>query len=192
MSFIEIRGERVVLRDRRPEDVEACLRWITVETAWQDWDAPWEGKSITPPEKVEETQRTMLENIAKPLPTPRSLLYVQRICGPLIGRVNYYGHDPVNRTVDVGVGIWESAFWNQGLGTEALRLWLDYVFTNLDVHRVGLGTWSGNVRMIRCAEKCGFLLEGRFREAREVRGQRYDSLGFGLLRRDWEALRGPL
>ena len=188
-DFVEIRGEWVVLRDPRPEDVEARLGWITVETAWQEWDAPWEGRKIVPPEQVDETRRTMLENLSKPRPTPRSLLYIERVGGPLIGRVNYYGHDPVNRTVWVGIGIWESAFWNQGLGTEALRLWLDHVFANLDVHRVALGTWSGNVRMVRCAEKCGFVLEERFPGQREVRGQRYDGLSFRLLRTEWEARR---
>jgi len=201
-GLIEIRGSRVALRDPRPEDVEARIRWVTVEIAWQDWDAPWEGKSIVPPEKIDETRRTMLDNMSKPLPSPRSVLYVQRIGGPLIGRVSYYDHDAVNRVVSVGVGIWESPYWNQGLGTEALRLWLDYVFTNLDVHRISLGTWSGNVRMMRCAQKCGFVLEARFRESRAVPapspkeglqragGERYDALGYGLLRREWEAMRG--
>lgn len=189
-DYIEIRGERVVLRDPRPEDVEARLRWITVETTWQDWDAPWEGKSIVPPEKVDDTRRTMLENIAKPLPTPRSLLYIQLIGGPLLGRVSHYHHNAVNRCTMAGIRIWESAFWNQGLGTEAMGLWVDYLFSNLDLHRIGLQTWSRNHRMIRCAEKCGFVLEARLRENIEWNGQRYDGVEFGMLRREWEAMRG--
>lgn len=79
----------------------------------------------------------------------------------------------------------------RGLGAEALRMWIDYLFTSLDLHRIGTETWSGNVRMMRCAEKCGFVLEGRLREVVEVCGRRYDGVKFGLLRREWEATYGP-
>jgi putative hydrolase of HD superfamily len=36
--------------------------------------------------------------------------------------------------------------------------------------RLGLDTWSGNVRMMRLAEKLGFVQEACFRMARIVRG----------------------
>jgi len=186
-EFVELGGERVLLRDPRPEDVEARLRWVTTETAWQDWDAPWEGPKIMPPERIDERRQAMLESIAEPLPTPRSSLYVELPGGPLLGWVNSYRHDPVHRTASAGIDICESAFWGQGIGTEALRLWIGYLFTELDLHRVGLETWSGNQRMIRCAEKCGFVEEGRFRENVEYRGGRYDGVKLGLLRREWEA-----
>ena len=34
----------IVLRDYKREDIEDDIRWMTVETAWSDWDAPWETK----------------------------------------------------------------------------------------------------------------------------------------------------
>lgn len=177
---VEVRGERVVLRDPRPEDVEARLRWTTVEVAWQDWDAPWYGKSVTSPERVHEARRAISEDIRKRVPKNR--LWVERIGGPLLGWVNSYHHDENDRSIWVGINIAESAFWCQGLGTEALRLWIGYLFESLDLRRVRLGTWSGNHRMVRCAEKCGFVLVERRRGVREVRGQRYDGLEFELTR----------
>jgi RimJ/RimL family protein N-acetyltransferase len=212
-DFIEIRGEHVILRDSRPEDVGARLRWSTVETAWQDWDGPSEGKVITPPERIAAARRKLRREIAKPLPSPRSRLFIERVGGPLLGWVSRYHDDAINRTTWVGINVCESAFWNQGLGTEALRLWIAYLFrewatttstgsgqatvapsnggpgiqANSGLHRIGTETWSGNERMIRCAEKCGFMPEGRFRESVEVRGQRYDGVKLGLLRREWEA-----
>ena len=41
-------------------------------------------------------------------------------------------------------------------------------------------TWSGNVRMIRCAEKLGFVECNRNVGTREVDGQKYDGLTFRL------------
>ncbi len=189
IEAVELRGERVVLRDPRPQDVEARLRWITVETAWQAWDAPWEGPELAPPERVAEARRSLSERLAEPLPTPRCSLYIQLKDGPLLGWANIYNHDAAHRTAWVGIDICESAFWGQGIGTEALELWIGYLFTELGLHRVGLETWSGNERMIRCARKCGFIEEGRFRESIEYRGQRHDGVKLGLLRREWEANR---
>jgi len=113
---------------------------------------------------------------------PRNQLWIERIEGPLLGWVSSYHHDESDRSIWVGINIAESAFWNQGLGTEALRLWIGYLFQGLDLRRVRLGTWSGNRRMVRCAEKCGFALVGRTVGNREVRGKRYDGLEFELMR----------
>ena len=41
-------------------------------------------------------------------------------------------------------------------------------------------TWSGNVRMLRCAEKLGFVECNRGVGTREVDGQRYDGLTFRI------------
>jgi len=180
---IELRGERVVLRDQRPSDVDARLRWLTTEIEWGYWDAPWEGNDPLPPERVEEVRRGMLDAMRNPLPTPRTRLFVELVNGPLIGWVNSYDHDPVDRSVWVGIDICESAQWGRGLGTEALRLWIDYLFANLDLERIRMATWSGNERMIRVAEKLGFVLEERVPDAREVRGRRYDKVQFALTKR---------
>ena len=79
----------------------------------------------------------------------------------------------------------ESPYWNQGLGTEALLLWIDYLVEDLNLTSVRTATWSGNVRMVRCAEKCGLVLVGRTVGNREVRGKRYDGLEFELVRAEW-------
>jgi len=189
-SAVEIVSDRVILRDPRPEDVEARLRWVTVEVAWQDWDAPWEGKALTPPERVEEARISLREKIAQPLPTPRVQLWIQAIDGPLLGWVNHYYHDLAARSVSAGINICESAYRGRGLGTEAFRLWIGYVFANLEVEEVRTATWSGNVRMVRLAEKCGFTLVTREMDKREVQGRRYDGLGFSLCRQAWMTSQG--
>jgi len=190
-SHVKVQGRRVLLRDPRPEDVEARVRWGTVETEWQNWDAPWEGPGPTPVEELTESRvkkyaASIAASIAQPLPSPRTQLWVERIGGPLLGWVNSYHHDESDRSIWVGISIAESAFWSQGLGTEALLLWIGYLFRSLDLRRVRLGTWSGNRRMVRCAEKCGFALVGRTVGNREVRGKRYDGLEFELKGQGWD------
>jgi RimJ/RimL family protein N-acetyltransferase len=179
--MVEVRGRRVLLRDPRPDDVEARLRWATAETEWQNWDAPWAGSVEELVEaRVSKNAANIAASIAQPLPSPRRQLWVERIGGPLLGCVSHYHHDPEARVTWVGIDICESAYLNQGLGTEALLLWIDYLVKELDLTCVRTATWSGNHRMVRCAEKCGFVVDKVNRGKREVRSKRYDGLEFRL------------
>jgi RimJ/RimL family protein N-acetyltransferase len=188
-GLIRIMGERLLLRDPHVEDVYAWVRWSTVDTAWQDWDAPWEGKGLMAPE---EAMRVGLTSsfVRWPLPTPRRTLWIQMIGGPLLGWTNSYHHDPAERTIFIGIDICESAYWGQGLGTEAFRLCMDYQFAQPGLACLCAATWSGNVRMVRVAEKCGFSLTNREVGKREVRGGRYDGLTFALTREQWMERKG--
>ncbi|MFN8378228.1 MAG: GNAT family protein [Anaerolineae bacterium] len=84
--------------------------------------------------------------------------------------------------------IFDPALWARGFGFEALGLWTDYLFQNMpELVRLDLQTWSGNPGMMRLAEKLGYQLEGRFRMARIVKNEYYDSMGYGILREEWQA-----
>ena len=87
----------------------------------------------------------------------------------------------------IGIVLYDEATWGQGVGYEALGLWADLLFGLHGFHRMDLRTWSGHRGMCRLAEKLGFVEEARFREARPLGGRRYDSVAFGILRREWEA-----
>lgn len=47
-------------------------------------------------------------------------------------------------------------YFNQGYGTEAIRLAVDYGFKKLNLIKITLGVYSNNPRGIRVYEKCGF------------------------------------
>lgn len=48
-----------------------------------------------------------------------------------------------------------------------------------------LDTWDGNIRAIRCYEKCGFQIEGRLRGAKFIDGQPRDVILMGILREEY-------
>lgn len=79
----------------------------------------------------------------------------------------------------IGADICEPDVWGNGVGTEALRAFIQYYF-NDGVKELYAQTWSGNVRMIRCAEKLGFSECNRYVGTREVEGKTYDGLTFRL------------
>jgi RimJ/RimL family protein N-acetyltransferase len=79
----------------------------------------------------------------------------------------------------VGVGIKEPPYWSQGLGTEALAAYIRY-HLELGHTDICTETWSGNVRMVKCAEKLGFYVCDRENGYRTVRGEKVDGLTFRL------------
>ncbi len=88
----------------------------------------------------------------------------------------------------LGVGIGDRERWGQGVGSEALRLALNFAFNELNLHRVQLTVFEYNDRAIAVYEKLGFRREGAYREFLSRDGQRYDMLLYGLLQREWRHL----
>jgi RimJ/RimL family protein N-acetyltransferase len=87
----------------------------------------------------------------------------------------------------VAIGLGERMDWGKGYGTDAMRLVLQYAFTELNLYRVSLGLFDYNSRAQRSYEKVGFLLEGRQRQLTQREGQRWDMLIMGILQPDWQA-----
>ncbi len=81
------------------------------------------------------------------------------------------------------------AWQGRGYGREALALLFDFVFDELNLHRVSLTVFAHNVRAIRLYEQLGFVHEGTAREFFQRDGQRHDMHHYGLLRREWVAVR---
>lgn len=106
----------------------------------------------------------------------------------LVGEVSaYYEDGQLQRWLDVGIVIYQPQSWQQGIGSQALRLWLDQVFAHTDLPHLGLTTWSGNLRMMKVAEKLGLNLEARVPQVRFWQGRYWDSVKYGVLRTEWQA-----
>lgn len=104
----------------------------------------------------------------------------------IIGEVSWYWKSEETNWLEVGIIIFDDAFWNKGIGSVALKLWINEVFTsNKELLRIGFSTWSGNIGMIKLAQKLGMKQEARYRKARILNGKAYDAVSFGILKTEW-------
>lgn len=101
--------------------------------------------------------------------------------GRLIGEIRLDNVDRHDRRASMAIGILDPALLGKGLGSEAIRLLLRHAFAVLQLHRIGIRVLAYNQRAIRAYEKCGFVIEGREREAAFVNGAWHDDVLMGLL-----------
>lgn len=77
--------------------------------------------------------------------------------GKLIGRISLRDINQHRGQARLGISLGES-YVSQGLGTEAMCLFLDYFFTELDFTIMVLDVAAFNVRAVRCYERLGFAI----------------------------------
>jgi len=105
---------------------------------------------------------------------------VEYIGGCGFNRINWQ-----SRVATIGIFLGQP-FWNKGLGTEAVRILIEFAFGELNVNKIKLQVFSFNKRAIRSYEKNGFKIEGVLREEVYRNGQYYDEIVMGLLASEWK------
>ena len=147
------------------------------EPEWKKWDAPYYDYKPTPYDVFMEKAESYVGS--------KSFWGIE-VDGILRGIVSYYWEHEPSKWLEMGIGFHEAPSWGKGLGTRAMRLWMNHLFTTMPLVRVGYTTWSGNKRMIRVGEKLGMSMEARIRKVRLYNGVYYDSIRMGILREEWE------
>jgi [ribosomal protein S5]-alanine N-acetyltransferase len=102
----------------------------------------------------------------------------------VIGMCGTYAWDRSNRRVDIGYQLLP-AHWGRGYATEAAHAVIRWSFDNLDVHRVQADCTDGNIASERVLLKCGFKVEGIWRESCWEHGRFVDIKQFGLLEQEY-------
>ena len=124
-----------------------------------------------------ENEKGFLEKLAK----VHNYSIIDNSTNELIGNCGFSDIDHVNQTAETGIFIGNKKYWNNGYGTEALSLLLDYGFKALNLHNVLLRVYSFNERAKKSYEKIGFKIIGREREALLRGKERHDIILMDIL-----------
>jgi len=76
-----------------------------------------------------------------------------------IGNVRLGPIDVYARTCRFGFIIGDTAYHGRGIGTEIVRVCVDFCFSKLNIHKIHLGVWDYNKATIRVYEKNNFITE---------------------------------
>ena len=167
-------GKSVSLRPPRPEDAAARLALGNHPEIVRMYGG---SSSDVRPMAAESAER-WVQSLIK-----HDYAWIIEVGSP-VGRVRLDRVDLRDRRASLAIGIEDFARLGKGLGTETIRLVQQYAFHELGLHRLSVRVVDYNRRAIRAYEKCGFVIEGREREAAFVDGQWHDDVMMGILDRE--------
>lgn len=168
-----LRGERVQLRPRTAADADVLYELAADLDSWEERE-PGVPRPLTREEYDERFARRQTD-------PGTDQTWVVEHDGRVAGFVGLFGVDPLARSAEVGIALLAEAR-GRGLGTDALRVLVDFAFTRLNLRRVHLRTLAVNTAALTSYARVGFVEEGRLRESAWVRGEYVDEVLMGLLR----------
>lgn len=130
-------------------------------------------------------EKDYLENIAKDSKN-RNFDIITLNDDKLIGTVSLENINFIERSTILGIFIGDKDFRNNGYGTEAIKLVLEYGFKYLNLHSIRLDLLAVNERAHKCYLKCGFRDTGCSREEIFLNGKYYDKLHMDILENEFD------
>jgi RimJ/RimL family protein N-acetyltransferase len=179
-----LEGKYVILREERPEDLPFLVT-LRNDLETQAW-----SKTL-PPDYTEWMYQKRYEE--RKFSFDRSdgrFILISKETGEFAGTISYTGLEP-RFSASIGLMV-AKKFWGSGFAYDAQEVLLKFLFLELGLRVVRLWTHSGNLRAVGLAQKSGFKISGRMRQAVYKAGNLYDNLIVDLLREEYFALHPDL
>jgi len=110
-----------------------------------------------------------------------------------VGTTSFYGVDPGNRSVILGITALGRRWWRTGINTESKLLLLHHAFDTLGCERVQWEAHADNIRSHAAIERLGATREGLLRRhKKQSDGTWRDTAVFGMTRPEWPSAQAAL
>lgn len=171
-----LKGHHIHLRALEPEDL-AFLYEIENDTSL------WEVSHTLAPYS-RWLLKNYLDNSHQDLYEAKQLrlAIVENASGGLLGLVDLFDFDPKNNRVGLGIVVKNAVRRNEGFGSEAVKLLIDYVFGHLDIHQIYVNVAVTNVASIKLFSKFGFALIGVKKQWNKVGTSYVDEAMYQLIK----------
>lgn len=186
-----INGKITTIRPMEIEDIKFIHIW------WNDGAAmEYSGLSfgfMLSLEALENRFRPLIEDQNLFNSNERMYIICKKSNMQPIGDISYRNWDKRNRSVEIGMEICDPSNRGKGYGKDAFTSFIDFIFRQLNVHRIELTTGENNKIAHSLYYKTGFKLIGTIRENYfNPRFNKYtDTLYMDLLREEWETKKNP-
>ena len=178
--FRKIVGDRIYLSPRgaSDEEIEKFTEWMN---DFQVTDYINKSEQIM----TAIGEKEWLENTARKNEN-KNFNIIDLNSNKLIGTIGLEIFNWTSRNAVLGIFIGDKNYRNNGYGTEAIKLLLEFGFKYLNLHSIRLSLLSVNERAHKCYLKCGFKDAGKSREEIFLNGKYYDKLYMDILEGEFE------
>jgi len=173
-----IETERLSLRPIQKEDASAVFTYRSdAETnKYQGWI----------PTRLEDVDAFIQKN-PESFNLPESwfqLVIIDKESNEIVGDVGVHFFGDENAQTELGLTL-NKEHHNKGYATEALRAVIDYLFTELNKHRITASIDPLNTSSIRLMERIGFRKEAHFQKSLCIDGVWVDDIIYAVLAEEW-------
>ena len=166
-----LEGKLIRLRAHEPVDFDALNDLINEP-------AVGEGLGMNMPQPIEGFQSFVEAATKNPDQVP---FVIERLSDRKpVGGCSLFQINGAARTAVLGIWLGKP-YWDEGLGTDAVRTLCRFGFRHMNLQRIELNVFETNPRALRAYEKVGFTLEGTLRRSEFVQGRHVGSHIMGLL-----------
>lgn len=138
--------------------------------------------------KTKDDVEDFIAKVSKKMNEPETwfqLVVLEKDSQKIIGDIGLHFFDSENKQVEIGCTL-NKNFQNKGYATESLKKIIDYLFTELNKHRIITSIDPDNLNSIRLVERIGFRKEAHFIESLWINGKWVDDLIYALTEKDWK------
>ena len=173
-------GEKVLLRAYKSNDIERAYEYVNDAELirYLSPDVPFPMTYKEEKEWIEGQGKNKEGTYSFAIEDLESGKYIGG-CG--VDKVNW-----LTRVATVGIMIGDKNYWGRGYGTDAMNTLIKFIFSNMNINKIKLYTFSFNERAQRCYEKCGFKIEGILKEEVFRDGQYYDEILMAIFKNQWD------
>lgn len=138
------------------------------------------------PKTIDDVE-TFIGKISKQMNEPGTwfqFVIIEKETQKVVGDLGIHFFDSENKQVEIGCTL-NKKFQNKGYATESVKRVIDYLFKELNKHRIITSIDPNNENSIRLVERIGFRKEAHFVESLFINGKWVDDLIYALIEKDW-------
>ncbi|AWG23731.1 GNAT family N-acetyltransferase [Flavobacterium kingsejongi] len=148
--MITLQGKTIYLRALEPEDLEFVYAIENDEAVWEVSNTQTPYSRFLIKQYLENAQQDIYE--ARQL----RLAICENNSFKAIGLIDLFEYDPRNQRAGIGIVIQKGEDRNQGIGSQALGLLVQYAFSHLNLHQLFANISSENEISIKLFTNFGF------------------------------------
>ncbi len=186
----ELVGERIILRPFESKDIDDMIKILNepelkklTGSVTNDNDAK---KIMDEDEKIRVSEWYKTRNVQS---DRLDLAIALKDSNQIIGETVFNEYDDLTNNVNFRA-LMSQSYSNQGLGSEAIQLFIQYGFEQLNLHKISLEVFSFNPRAEHVYTKSGFKLEGIIREDFKYNDDYIDTKKYGILKSEYDQING--
>ncbi len=163
---ISLEDKNVVFEYRRDKETNKYQEWI--------------------PETIDDVE-VFIGKTVKQINEPDTwfqLVIIEKESKNIVGDIGIHFIGDENSQAEIGCTL-NKRFQNKGYATESLEIVIDYLFSDLNKHRIIASIDPDNENSIRLVERLGFKKEAHFVQSLYINDEWVDDVVFALLVEDW-------